>query len=105
MQMPYPDSLAVAGRPAQASHRRTEDATPLILTELRPQQVIDSNQQAGQAVELLTFGTVREVCPACQGSLELILRQSSVRVAHLFCAGCATCYDAQYANGAPALTI
>ena len=103
--MPYPDKRAAHGQPAEAAHRRTEDTAPLILTELSPQQVIDSNQQAGQAVELLTFGTVREVCPTCQGSLKLILRQSSVRVAHLFCAGCATCYDAQYADGAPALTI
>jgi hypothetical protein len=26
-------------------------------------------------------------------------------VAHLFCADCASCFDAHYPNGAPALTI
>jgi hypothetical protein len=26
-------------------------------------------------------------------------------MAHLFCADCASCFDAHYPNGAPALTI
>jgi transcription elongation factor Elf1 len=55
---------------------------------------------------LTTFGLVREVCPKCQhNQLHLVLRQRAVRIAHLFCAGCASCFDAHYANGAPALTI
>jgi hypothetical protein len=34
-----------------------------------------------------------------------VLRQDSVRVAHLFCADCESCFDAHYRDGAPALTI
>jgi hypothetical protein len=33
------------------------------------------------------------------------LRQQAVRVAHLFCAECESCFDAHYPNGTPALTI
>lgn len=104
--MPYPDSPAAHDLSADAVGRRAEDTSPLILTELNPQQVLDGAQQVDQSVDLLTFGTVREVCPKCrQSGMKLVLRQASVRVAHLFCADCAACYDAQYANGAPALTI
>ena len=91
---------------AHAVTRRHEDAAPLILTELNPRHVVDAIQDLHQPLDLLTFGTTREVCPKCrQGGLKLVLRQSSVRVAHLFCADCASCYDAQYPDGAPALTI
>jgi uncharacterized protein YbaR (Trm112 family) len=48
---------------------------------------------------------VREVCPKCQQHLKLVLRQARVRIAHLLCSGCDSCYDAHYANGSPALTI
>jgi hypothetical protein len=34
-----------------------------------------------------------------------VLRQAQVRIAHLLCPGCESCFDAHYANGAPALTI
>jgi len=69
-------------------------------------QVVDSIAVDAQPLELMTFGTVREVCPKCQrGGLKLVLRQSSVRIAHLFCADCTSCFDAQYPDGAPALTI
>lgn len=101
-------SLYAPGPPAPASteSRRNENVAPLILTELHPSMVVDAIQDPGQPVELVTFGTTREVCPKCQrGGLKLVLRQTSVRVAHLFCADCASCYDAQYADGAPALTI
>jgi hypothetical protein len=37
--------------------------------------------------------------------LKLVLRQSAVRIAHLFCPDCASCFDAHYPNGTPALTI
>lgn len=106
--MPFPtaDWLAAHGQPADSAHSRQADALPLILTELDPLHVIESPPQNEQPVDLVTFGTVREVCPKCrQGGLKLILRQSSVRVAHLFCADCTTCYDARYPDGAPALTI
>jgi hypothetical protein len=104
--MPFhvPESPAVPDLPA--ARRRNIDAAPLILTELNPLQVLDAIAGDAQPLDLLTFGTVREVCPKCQqGGLKLVLRQSSVRIAHLFCADCASCFDAQYPDGAPALTI
>ena len=92
--------------PDFAVTRRHADDVPLILTELNPLSVVDAIDDAAQPLDLLTFGTTREVCPKCQrGGLKLVLRQTSVRIAHLFCADCASCYDAQYPDGAPALTI
>ena len=89
-----------------AASRRNDNVAPLILTELNPLLVVDAIADDAQPLDLITFGTVREVCPKCQrGGLKLVLRQSSVRIAHLFCADCASCYDAQYPDGAPALTI
>lgn len=77
----------------------------LILSELDPGEVIDHLDRDG-SVELITFGTVRETCPKCeQAHLKLVLRQRSVRIAHLFCGACHSCYDAHYVSGAPALTI
>ena len=66
----------------------------------------DHLDDEGQPLQVMTFGTVREICPKCQsGHLKLVLRQSAVRMAHLFCADCASCFDAHYPDGAPALTI
>ena len=77
----------------------------LILSELDPDRVIDHLEPADK-VELITFGIVRETCPNCAGGqLKLVLRQRRVRLAHLFCSGCHSCFDAHYSNGAPALTI
>lgn len=85
--------------------RRHEDGD-LVLSELNPGAVVDSLDSNDKPLNLLTFGSVREVCPKCQQThLKLVLRQGSVRMAHLFCADCASCFDAHYANGAPALTI
>ena len=78
----------------------------LVLSELAADAVIDHLDPDDSPVELITFGTVREICPACQEAhLKLVLRQRRVRLAHLFCANCQRCYDAHYANGASALTI
>lgn len=77
----------------------------LHLSALDPGKVIDHLDDAEGAVELITFGTVRETCPSCQHHLKLVLRQRRVRVAHLFCTECQGCFDAHYANGASALTI
>jgi hypothetical protein len=89
------------------SRRRSGDADDgLILSELNPRMVVDHLDDEEQPLHVLTFGSVREICPKCQsGHLKLVLRQSSVRMAHLFCADCASCFDAHYPNGAPALTI
>lgn len=106
MSLYAPEPLAAQDRLNDGAGRRDQNSAPLILTELNPRLVIDACDEEDQPVDLITFGTVREVCPKCrQGGLKLVLRQSSVRVAHLFCADCASCYDAQYADGAPALTI
>lgn len=97
--------------PQQPSHpsarqRRNEQDETLVLSELNPRMVVDHVDDEGQPLHVLTFGSVREFCPKCQtGHLKLVLRQSSVRVAHLFCADCTSCFDAHYPNGTPALTI
>lgn len=84
-------------------HRHAEDS--LLLTELNPSAVID-HLDGDKAVNLMTFGTVRETCPKClQTHLNLILRQRAVRTAHLFCAGCDSCFDAHYPSGVSALSI
>jgi len=85
-------------------HAANEDR--LILRELNPDDVIDQLARDGDAIDAVSFGTVRETCPNCATShLRLVLRQESVRVAHLFCVDCESCFDASYTNGSPALTI
>jgi hypothetical protein len=88
------------------SRRHQGAADSLVLSELNPSSVIDHPDGENATLNLVTFGSVREVCPKCQHNrLKLVLRQDTVRVAHLFCADCASCFDAHYPNGAPALTI
>ncbi|NNG24411.1 hypothetical protein HGB41_15580 [Massilia sp. ML15P13] len=86
--------------------RRHDADGNLVLVELNPLAVIDQPDDASMPLDLLTFGSVREVCPKCERThLKLVLRQTSVRIAHLFCADCESCFDAHYTNGSPALTI
>ncbi len=86
--------------------RRAQDCEALLLTELNPHSVVDQPVGKHAPVELQSFGTVREPCPKChKAALNLILRQTNVRTAHLYCVDCHSCYDAHYAGGAPALTI
>ncbi|MES3023965.1 MAG: hypothetical protein V4857_20560 [Pseudomonadota bacterium] len=100
---PQPGESAHA-RPARRQHKR--DADRLVLSEMHPESVVDHLDPEGAPVDLTTFGTVRETCPKCQNHhLNLILRQTNVRFAHLFCTECASCFDARYPDGAPALTI
>lgn len=78
----------------------------LILSELDPDKVIDHLEPEEPAIDLITFGTTRETCPKCrQSHLKLVLRQRRVRLAHLFCSDCLSCFDAHYTNGACALTV
>lgn len=92
--------------PAVSRRRGPAPGDGLVLSELSPHTVVDRLDAEGHPIHVLTFGSVREACPKCRGShLKLVLRQSAVRVAHLFCANCTSCYDAHYANGTPALTI
>jgi hypothetical protein len=91
--------------PSNPSRRHTSDDS-LVLSELNPRTVVDGLDGEHPTLNLLTFGMVREACPKCSHQqLKLVLRQATVRVAHLFCAGCESCFDAHYPNGAPALTI
>jgi hypothetical protein len=90
--------------PGRRHHEAQEDA--LVLSELPPSSVLDPLTPCDAPLELTTFGAVRELCPKCQAShLKLVLRQSCVRTAHLFCTSCESCFDAHYPNGASALTI
>lgn len=104
MNFQFPDDQ---GHAASATRRRQHDGvSQLILSELNPLVVVDHIDGEETELTLLTFGSVREPCPKCQqGSLKLVLRQNAVRIAHLFCSECQSCYDARYADGAPALTI
>ncbi|MDB5745830.1 MAG: hypothetical protein JWP72_678 [Massilia sp.] len=89
-----------------SSRRQHHEIDRLVLCELNPLVVVDRLDGEEVPLTLLTFGSVREVCPKCQHThLKLVLRQTSVRMAHLFCAQCESCFDACYADGAPALTI
>src|SRR4051812_26486297 len=94
-------------QPPQPSRRRhNDDGEYLILTELNPRMVIDHLDDEGQPLHVLSFGSVREICPKCRSQhLKLVLRQQTVRIAHLFCAECESCFDAHYPNGMSALTI
>ena len=92
--------------PEASACRRHHTDGNLVLSELNPLVVIDQLDGDSAPLNLLTFGSVREICPKCQHThLKLVLRQNSVRMAHLFCADCESCFDAHYTNGVPALTI
>jgi hypothetical protein len=96
----------MSNRPRSPQARRHAANDYLILSELNPNAVVDHIGGNGAPLNLMTFGNVREVCPKCQQShLKLVLRQATVRIAHLFCADCESCFDAHYPNGAPALSI
>ncbi len=97
----------VVTEPCHASpKRRHAPAEGLVLTELPAEAVVDHLDDDVTPLSLITFGSVREICPKCQQThLKLVLRQRCVRVAHLFCADCHGCYDAHYPNGDSALTI
>lgn len=100
-----PELHEETGHDDQRRHRHGAQDR-LVLTALAPHAVIDHLDAEDSPVELITFGTVRETCPTChQAHLKLVLRQRRVRLAHLFCAECQSCFDAHYANGASALTI
>lgn len=99
-----PDLSDHAQAPAGRRHGPDEQ---LVLSEIDPDAVIDHLEPPDAAIELITFGTVRETCPKCVRAphLKLVLRQRRVRLAHLFCSDCLSCFDAHYTNGKSALTI
>ena len=95
-----------ATRASTGGPQRRHPEPGLVLSKLQPESLVDQLDDDAEPIELITFGTVRECCPACQTiHLRLVLRQRRVRVAHLFCAQCQGCFDAHYTNGDSALTI
>jgi hypothetical protein len=106
MTIPVLDTMSAAQPYNPHASRRNESQENLVLSELNPRMVIDHLDDESHPLDVLTFGSVREVCPKCRtGQLKLVLRQSAIRIAHLFCADCTSCFDAHYPNGKPALTI
>jgi hypothetical protein len=106
MPVNVPETKPHHPRKPEPAGRRQHHGDHLILSELNPNAVVDHLDGEGTPLNLMTFGNVREICPKCQHShLKLVLRQATVRIAHLFCADCESCFDAHYPNGAPALTI
>ena len=95
-------------RPAQVFQFRPRRSAPrnetsLVLSTLDRARVFSSGATESN---VRSSGQVRETCPHCAGRhLLLVLRQDCVRLAHLFCDQCNTCFDAHYPNGKCALTI
>ena len=82
------------------------DAPSLLLVELNPLTVIDGERldDTYLAEDVSAIGSMREFCPHCrEGQLQLVPRQDSVRVAHLFCYHCTRCFGALLEDGTPAL--
>ena len=92
---------------AQSRRQHDDVEISLILHELDSSMVFDQVQADSQTpYDIITFGSVRETCPKCKSvHLKLVLRQQNVRLAHLFCPLCTSCFDAHYTNGTSALTI
>ncbi|WP_338848151.1 hypothetical protein V8J88_04845 [Massilia sp. W12] len=90
---------------------RNPDLMPpvLVLTELNPANIIEGVMRDDgfqTEDEIQTCGAMRETCPYCEDQhLLLVLRQRSVKVAHLFCPQCTRCYHASYQDGSPALAL
>jgi hypothetical protein len=103
MTVHVPETISNSPDPSAPGRRQHGPDDHLILSELNPDAVVDS--EFDEPLNLITFGSVREVCPKCKQHLKLVLRQARVRIAHLLCPGCESCFDAHYQNGAPALTI
>ena len=95
--------------PTAAEHRNaTTDMPPLVLVEIDPLAVVVAERRDDVYVadSVRTYGDMRETCPECKGvHLKLVLRQSDVRAAHLYCAQCTRCYDARFADGTSALNF
>ena len=106
--MTLPEAMTPSQQHSSYPSRRRQHAADdcLVLSELNPRMVIDHLDDEELPLHVLSFGSVREICPKCQKPhLKLVLRQQTVRIAHLFCAECESCFDAHYPNGTPALTI
>jgi hypothetical protein len=105
MTVHVPESISNPQDPTAPGRRQHGPDDHLVLSELNPKAVVDGWAGDDEPLNLITFGNVREVCPKCKQHLKLVLRQARVRIAHLLCPGCESCFDAHYQNGTPALTI
>jgi hypothetical protein len=107
MSQPVLDPVDLGEAPNRLRHPlRQHPDEALVLSELEADSVVDHLDDTDDAIELITFGTTRECCPKCRHThLRLVLRQRRVRLAHLFCAECHSCFDAHYSNGNSALSI
>jgi len=84
--------------------QRVHRATLLRLVEVPPAQVRHAQATPGQpAATGAIAGTMRESCPHCRVSLQLVLRHQQVARSHLHCGQCDRCFDALYADGRSAL--
>jgi hypothetical protein len=95
----------VSAQYSPASDQRAGQAS-LYLVQIDPQAVVDGVRYDDTylADEIRTCGTMRETCPVCaEGHLQLVLRQKSVRIPHLFCLECTRCFGAFLEDGSPAL--
>lgn len=95
----------VSAHHSPAPDQRAGQAS-LYLVQLDPQSVVDGVRYDDTylADDIRTCGTMRETCPVCaEGHLQLVLRQKSVRVPHLFCLECTRCFGAFLEDGSPAL--
>ncbi len=93
------------------AEQRDADLMPpvLVLAELNPASIIEGvmlDDGFKPDEEVMTCGAMRETCPHCpEQHLQLVLRQRTVKVAHLFCPHCTRCYHASYQDGSPALSL
>lgn len=95
--------------PSILEKRHNEALLPqLILMELDPTTVVDGVRldYGLVAEDVDTYGAMRETCPFCTGvHLQLVLRQTNVKIAHLYCAKCTRCFDACWPDYTSALTL
>jgi hypothetical protein len=86
--------------------KRQNPPTPLLLVPLDPASIIDGVRvkDGYLAQDFKIAGQMRETCPECKTvHLKLVLLQSGVRRAHMFCEQCTRCFDACYPDGYSAL--
>lgn len=81
----------------------------LLLLELNPIAVVEGvrlEDDGYRTDDINTYGAMRETCPGCDSAhLQLVLKQTNVRRAHVFCPQCTRCFDALYEDGTSALTL
>lgn len=87
--------------------RVVKSDTGLTLVQVDPRQVVRGVRAAAGLVvkHAATVGQMREMCPHCDATLQLVLRYKDVIRSHLYCEECTRCFDARYPDGSSALTL